>query len=514
MPDDKKTLLLVFIHGFKGNADTFSRFPQDLANLLSHTLPKIAVKAVQYPPYDTRGDLAQCVAHFLEWLQNLVIELEVKRGTKNAMGEAGVRVVLCGHSMGGIVAVEAVLSILHGGGEVVQRASDTVNSPASAEESKGMEGGHRREEGRASTRLDVPGREERAASAPPALDREEGAPGPPFFPYIQAVLAFDTPFLGISPGVLAHGAEEHLNTASSAYKAFGTASSIFGWNEAGTAPQPIANTSSKGLPAPNSSNGWGAWGKYAMYGGAAAALAGAAGAAYINRNQITQGLTWAGSHLEFVGCLARGAELQKRVERMVETERTKGVGFGNFYGVLGAGVEGKTKYAGEFVGKERTFCVIPTSDEDAKKTDAGKGGKSAQSSAKSSRSSSRQPPASKERKQDVAAEAEMAQEMNNGEEVHRYAKDATKGKGDWIKCVNGVAQDEVTAHRSMFAPARNPDYHAMTTRARDWLEGVVEEKWYESSGVEVVEGKGGKVVVVGGDDDGRRLEGSVEMLEA
>ncbi|KAK3680234.1 hypothetical protein LTR78_000612 [Recurvomyces mirabilis] len=501
----KRTLLLVFIHGFKGSANTFGRFPEDLANLLSHSLPKIAVKAVQYPPYDTRGDLALCVAKFREWLQNLVIELEVENGTRNPMHEPGVRVVLCGHSMGGIVAVEAVLSILEKDKDVVQEgyANDTTNSSATGEDAKAMEGGSK---ARKSGKLAVPDRHERASSAPPA----QGEPVSPFFPHIQAVLAFDTPYLGISPGVLAHGAEEHLNQASSAYKAFGTASDIFGWNSPRSAsPQPIANASSKGLPAPSSDGaGWGTWGKYAMYGGAAAALAGAAGAAYMNRNQISQGLSWAGSHLEFIGCLARGAELQQRIEKMVALEQARGVGFGNFYGALSQQVAGKTKWAGAAVGKDRTFCVIPTPSPPVEK-----GSPTGTKRSKPSSATSKPAPPAKKRKQDVEDEKEMAAEMEEGEEVDRYAKDLTKDKGNWVKCVNAVAQDEVTAHRSMFNPPKNPDYHAMVSRSRDWLDGVVDKQWYEASSTGEVEGEAKSGAVVKKLEDGK-LEGEVEMLGA
>ena len=94
----RKTLLLVFIHGFKvrplaardscdepfarshlslldlvltiiiqGGDDTFATFPEHLRALVSHALPKIDVIALTYPRFETRGDLKDCVARFKEW---------------------------------------------------------------------------------------------------------------------------------------------------------------------------------------------------------------------------------------------------------------------------------------------------------------------------------------------------------------------------------------------------------------------------------------------------------------
>ena len=87
-----RTLLLCFIHGFKvlqtfpsttlacclfphladtcpsqGGDDTFGEFPEHLRTLLSHALPNITVKALTYPKFETRGDLAECVGRFREW---------------------------------------------------------------------------------------------------------------------------------------------------------------------------------------------------------------------------------------------------------------------------------------------------------------------------------------------------------------------------------------------------------------------------------------------------------------
>lgn len=62
-----RTLLLCFIHGFKGGDDTFAGFPEHLRALASHALPNVSVKAVTYPKFETRGDLKECVGRFREW---------------------------------------------------------------------------------------------------------------------------------------------------------------------------------------------------------------------------------------------------------------------------------------------------------------------------------------------------------------------------------------------------------------------------------------------------------------
>ena len=51
----------------QGGDDTFGGFPEHLRALVSHALPKITVKAVTYPKFETRGDLLECVGRFREW---------------------------------------------------------------------------------------------------------------------------------------------------------------------------------------------------------------------------------------------------------------------------------------------------------------------------------------------------------------------------------------------------------------------------------------------------------------
>lgn len=190
------------------------------------------------------------------------------------------------------------------------------------------------------------------------------------FPYIQGVLAFDTPYLGIAPGVVAHGAEGHYNAASSVYTELsGLAGAIWGGKAASEVEAKAKDFKKKepaaALPSPPAADAsvpaWQKWGKIAMYAGAGAAVAAGGATAYLKREQITEGWSWVGSHLEFVGCLMKGEELRKRVAGMVRLNKEQEVGFANLYTRLGKKAVSKESgsMVGAVVGNTRTFCNIP-----------------------------------------------------------------------------------------------------------------------------------------------------------
>ncbi|KAK4146165.1 uncharacterized protein C8A04DRAFT_10067 [Dichotomopilus funicola] len=401
----KKTLLLCFIHGFKGDETTFGKnyaFVEHFRRLVAGALPKLNVRATVYPTFETRGDLGECVTRFNDWLLNKVIDLEVAAGTPSPTIEPSVRVVLVGHSMGGIVAAETAIRI---SSEKPVHNSVDEDSPAKA-----------------------------ATAMPPA-------PNALMFPYIQGVLAFDTPFLGISPGVVAHGAESHYATASAAIAQLSGLTSLWGAGTKAANPNdnakakpagalPPASDQSRDKPkddkagtASTTSSGWGRWGTIAMAAGAVGAVAAGGAAAYLNREQISQGLGWATSHLEFVGCLARKEELKRRVAYMLRLQKEVGVGFGNLYTRLGKAAGSKqVSMAGTVLGSDRTFCVVPQRDR----------------------------------------------------------------AGDWRQAVNDQATDEIGAHISMFQPKDNPGFERLANEARDMVAGWLRNDWYESSAGEAV----------------------------
>ncbi|KAI9709487.1 MAG: hypothetical protein M1820_003247 [Bogoriella megaspora] len=443
----KKTLLLVFIHGFKGTDHTFHDFPERLRALLNNALPTINVAALRYPQYETKGQLQECVSQFKEWLQNKVIDLEVDNGAPSPTIDPSVRVVLVGHSMGGIVAAEALFSIAND--QPVPHYSSLDNSTSSTTSVNNT----------TSSQPSTPGPAPNGTQANTTSSTPKPQTLPTFlFPSILGILAFDTPYLGVSPGVIAHGAEGHWNTLSSAYSAYNSATSFFSRKgsssntTSGTSTPTNASSSFISKALPTSMGGsvsdsaakeatsmsindkdvdvattplWNKWGRYAMFAGAAGAVAaGAAGAMYLKRNELNEGVGWAISHLDFVGCLTKGEDLQSRVRRMCEVSTSPGqepgkegsegkIGWANLYTTLGKAVEGQKLdmssgkdlgTEGLAVGGQRTFVIVP-------------------------------------RERSVA---------------RRF----------WIKCTNDRAQDEIGAHTSMFQGEQNPGYYSMSERAK------------------------------------------------
>lgn len=385
-------------------------------------------------------------------MENKVIDIEVANHTPSPTIDPSVRVILIGHSMGGIVAAETLLSI----------ARDTPIQPATSHTPPPGVGNSTTTASTSAenntTNLNPPTADpsQRSSSAPPQ-SRTEPTSNPedgssdfisdaPLFPYIQAVLAFDTPYLGIHPGVVAHGAESQYNTASAAYNAYTAAQKFFGNGATPSSSTATPSPSAGALPAPES-GGWGKWGRYAMYAGGAAAVAAAGAGVWKNRDNISEGWSWAFSHLEFIGCLARNAELTQRVQAVVKMQESHGVGFIDFYTALGNDKIGQTKYSAQFLGEQRTFCVVP--EKEKSKGDA--------------------PSPNKKRKlQDDGAK-----------------KKGNKGK--WVRCTNAKAKNEIAAHVAMFTPVDNPDYFAMGEKARAFVEKWIDGEWYESSGEQAQE---------------------------
>lgn len=247
-------------------------------------------------------------------------------GTTSPTVDPSVRTVLVGHSMGGIVAAEMVIGL----------ASE---KPIYSED--GIE-----------------------KTETPSFNSL-------MFPYVQGVLALDTPFLGISPGVVAHGAEGHYQNAAAAVSQLSGLSSAL-WGSPSSSPNKNkANDAKMALPSSSraaattaqsgeTNSSWARWGKMAMYAGAAGAVAAGGAAAWLNREQLTTGWTWVSSHLEFVGCLARPEQLKKRMACMSQLGDELGVGFANLYSRLGRAAPATyVSVAGTVLGHERTFCNLP-----------------------------------------------------------------------------------------------------------------------------------------------------------
>ncbi|WFD01415.1 hypothetical protein MOBT1_000078 [Malassezia obtusa] len=281
---------------FKGSAEsTFQQFPDRLAHLLLETHPHLAVTARVYPTYATRGSLEVAVDGLIEWLTAEVSAYERKHGHTS--------VVLCGHSMGGLVSMDAALQ-LH--------------------------------------RTTPKGRE--------------------VWPCVAGILAYDTPYLGgtcpahaVHPHVFKHQFSTYHEYANSAIKLGAILGPIGGSLAAQftSRPSPRANA-----PASSSRLSTAAW--VGVGTAAVAAVGTAAATAILNRvDPANEPYRWIMDHLAFVRNLWETDAMSQRLEDGIRHE----IPFHCFYtrltnrpGSIGAPA------AGPLDPTVRTFILVPGAD--------------------------------------------------------------------------------------------------------------------------------------------------------
>ncbi|WFC94930.1 hypothetical protein MBRA1_001568 [Malassezia brasiliensis] len=242
---DAGALLVVFVHGFKGSAEsTFEQFPDRLAHLLLQTHPHAAIVSRVYPTYETRGSLEAAVDSLIAWLTTEVTAYEQKHGRTC--------VLLCGHSMGGLVSMDAALQL--------QRST---------------------------------------------------AQGKEMWPRVIGVLAYDSPYLGVNPHVFKNQFSTYHGYANTALKLGAVLSPIGG----GLAAQ-FASRFTQGsneAPATPSRLSKAAW--IGVGTAAAAAIGMAATSAVINKtNPVDESYRWMMEHLAFVRNLWEVDAMSQRLE--------------------------------------------------------------------------------------------------------------------------------------------------------------------------------------------------------
>ncbi|KAJ3059800.1 hypothetical protein HDU99_006206, partial [Rhizoclosmatium hyalinum] len=89
-------ITIVLVHGYQGSPETFGNFANDVSKCLKAKNSKTA--HVRFYKYETHGDITKRVGEFVEWLTNPF------------NGISG-NIMLLGHSMGGILCVDAAKTI-------------------------------------------------------------------------------------------------------------------------------------------------------------------------------------------------------------------------------------------------------------------------------------------------------------------------------------------------------------------------------------------------------------------
>ncbi len=233
-------------------------------------------------------------------------------------------------------------------------------------------------------------------------------------PWIQGLLTFDTPFMGIASPMLAYSAFSNFAKVSNAYRLMSMLPASFLGSRGGGQIASNASASSSASSAPGARRrtplelgAIPAWRTIAAYTGTTGALAAAGVAAYMNREELYQGYTWIQNHLQFVGVIMKRGESRMKLARITALEE---FGFANLYTSLGQNAA-MTMTGGKYI-PERTFCALPPATN----------------------------PLSEQFK----------------------------------KQLNLVAKDEIDAHTSMFKEDKNPGYHRLLDDAQrlviEWVQ--------------------------------------------
>ncbi|KAJ1990673.1 hypothetical protein H4R33_001623 [Dimargaris cristalligena] len=279
-----KRLLLVFIHGFRGNDFTFQDFPERLRTVLTNSMPAFDVEAVIYPQYKTQGDLHQATLQFCAWLQDLVVQ------HRKESFEGEILIALVGHSMGGLLAADAILELYE-----TKEPTTTGSNPS-------------------------------PAASLFALAPHRAA--------IIGLIAYDSPFYGVNASLWTDAALERATEVSQQVNQYLPAlttavpalTSLWNLrpNASGTTATATAAAAGAGaaraatVAAPQQASRWGGMGKWgAIAVGGLVASAAAAAVTYSQRDQIQSGISYITSHLEFVGALVRPDQLAQRIQRVL-----------------------------------------------------------------------------------------------------------------------------------------------------------------------------------------------------
>ncbi|KAF9975260.1 hypothetical protein BGZ73_001151 [Actinomortierella ambigua] len=303
----KATLLLLFVHGFKGHDHhTFLDFPNRIRTILTNADLQLDVEAIAYPQYDTRGDFNVAVKNFVEWVEMTVNDRRDINAKQHAREQkeaatpdpkskpAPVYVCFLGHSMGGLVESPVIgllaydtpyLGLNHT--IFTEAAYDRVNNVA-----KHATGAY------SLVSNYLPGATAAGASLLSAM-----APG-------ASASAAGTG-ASLDQSSKSRSASGNASTPSSTGAGVNSwMSSLMGTNTTTKTPQqpkPAAASSDK------KSSGWG-WGSVAL--GVGAIVATSAVAVAVNK-QVQNGMQWVTSHVQFVGTLWDAKKLKIRLEKVL-----------------------------------------------------------------------------------------------------------------------------------------------------------------------------------------------------